>query len=370
MSRERFKSNTSNSFFGHFLYAQVVPKDHFLVKLQEVVPWQRFTYKLVKYYKGRGQLGRPPYDPAVILKMLLLAYLYNVSERQVEDLSNYYLPAKYLLGLGVNERAPDHSTLSAFKKRIYENGKLGAYYALLRDVIDLAVEKGVKFGDLQIVDSTHSIADVNVAKDESRQKEGQAARDIHARWGVKGSYEVHDEGGQKCKRKKAFFGYKQHASMNAQAEMITSVRHSSGNRTDGEFFCRLVESDLAQGLPVDTYTADRAYDDSDNQVFLDSKGLHSALKLHSYRTQKKDDNKRVWLELEASEHYQRGLKQRYKIERKFGEAKKEHGLGRCRYVGLAYYAIQGILTAIVLNLKRLVLLLTGVRFKGQARVLA
>lgn len=35
------------------MYEQVVPKDHFLVKLNEVVPWQRFTYKLVKYYRGR-----------------------------------------------------------------------------------------------------------------------------------------------------------------------------------------------------------------------------------------------------------------------------------------------------------------------------
>lgn len=42
---------------------------------------------------------------------------------------------------------------------------------------------------------------------------------------------------------------------------------------------------------------------------------------------------------------------RYKIEREFGEAKKEHGLGRRRYVGLMRYAIQGFLTAIVLKFK-------------------
>ncbi|MFQ5886356.1 MAG: hypothetical protein ACE5II_03870, partial [Anaerolineae bacterium] len=50
-----------------FLYEQVVPKDHFLVKLKEIIPWQRFTYKLVKYYKGKAKEGRPPYDPALIL---------------------------------------------------------------------------------------------------------------------------------------------------------------------------------------------------------------------------------------------------------------------------------------------------------------
>lgn len=64
------------------------------------------------------------------------------------------------------------------------------------------------------------------------------------------------------------------------------------------------------------------------------------------------------------------MKERYKIEPKFGEAKGGHGLGCCRYLGLVRYAIQGILTALVLNLKRMVKLLVGVNFKGRARVTA
>lgn len=67
MGKERFKRDSSDSFYGNFLYEQVVPKDHFLVKLKEIIPWQRFTYKLVKYYKGKAKEGRPPYDPALIL---------------------------------------------------------------------------------------------------------------------------------------------------------------------------------------------------------------------------------------------------------------------------------------------------------------
>jgi IS5 family transposase len=60
------------------------------------------------------------------------------------------------------------------------------------------------------------------------------------------------------------------------------------------------------------------------------------------------------------------LKERYKIERKFGEAKQGHGLGRCRYVGMLGFAVQVFMTAIMLNLKRMVKLLTGVGFKTQA----
>lgn len=370
MGSERFKPNTSHSFFGDFLYQQVIPSDHFLVHLKQVIPWQRFTDKLLQYYRGRGKEGRPPYDPAVLLKMLLLAYLYNLSERQVEEQSNFYLPAKYFLGLGVDEKAPDHSTLTAFKKRILENGKLAAYEQLLQEIVRLAVEKGVKFGALQIVDSTHSMANVNVTKDERRQGKGQAPRDGNAAWGVKRSCKVRDEEGKMQERREYFYGYKMHASLNAQSGLITSLCCSGGNRPDNEYFCRLVQADLAQGLPVDTYAGDRAYDDSELHLFLQDHHLHDALKLNDYRTQKKDPHKKVWEELQASESYQHGIKQRYQIERKFGEAKKEHGLGRCRYVGLIRYAVQCFLTAIVLNLKRLVLLLRGVPFKGRARAVA
>jgi len=366
MAQERFKSNTRNSFFGDFLYEQVIPQDHFLVQLKQVVPWQRFTYKLVKYYRGRAKLGRPPYDPAVVLKMLLVSYLYDVSERQVEDLCNLYLPAKYLLDLGVDEKPPDHSTLSAFKKRILENGKLAAFERMLQDIISLALEKGIVFGEVQIVDSTHSVADVNVRKDKRRQRKGQAARDRSAHWGVKRSYKKRN--GQE--KKVFFYGYKAHASLNAQSGFITSLVHTSGNAYDGHQLPTLLSKDLAQGLPVHIVSGDRGYDDSDNHWLLWSKGICSAICLNDYRTKKKDPNKAIWLQLQETSQYKEGLKERYKIERKFGEAKKEHGLGRCRYVGLLRYAIQSFLTAIALNLKRLVLLLTGAPFKGRAKALA
>jgi hypothetical protein len=59
-----------------------------------------------------------------------------------------------------------------------------------------------------------------------------------------------------------------------------------------------------------------------------------------------------------------GQTERYKIERKYGEAKEYHGLRRCRYLSWIRYAIQAYLTAIALNLKRIVKALTGVSFKG------
>jgi len=72
------------------------------------------------------------------------------------------LPAKYFLQLAVNDPVPDHSTLAVFKNRILENGKAKAYAKLLHSMVQIAQEQGVKFGSLQLIDSTHSQANVNV----------------------------------------------------------------------------------------------------------------------------------------------------------------------------------------------------------------
>lgn len=84
MEKPRFVETGSGSFFGDYLYDQVVPAQHFLRKLKQIVEWERFTHKLLKLYKGGGVVGRPPFDPALVLKVELIAYLYNLTERQVE----------------------------------------------------------------------------------------------------------------------------------------------------------------------------------------------------------------------------------------------------------------------------------------------
>jgi len=65
-----------------------------------------------------------------------------------------------------------------------------------------------------------------------------------------------------------------------------------------------------------------------------------------------------WEELEqarlfnTSGDYEKARRLRWGEEAKFGEAKRYHGLGRCRYLGLARTHLQNLLTCIALNLKR------------------
>ena len=176
--------------------------------------------------------------------------------------------------------------------------------------------------------------------------------------------------GKEVEQTDYFYGFKAHVSMNAEAGLISSLDTTSGEAFDGHHFCSLVDKDLEQSLPLKTYAGDRGYDDSNNHYYLVHKGLCSAIRLKENRIIKKDKNKEVWLNLIQTTEYQQGRKERYKIERKFGEAKQGHGLGRCRYIGKVKFAYQAYITAMVLNLKRMVRLLTGVGFKTKGVVLS
>ncbi|HOO50942.1 MAG TPA: transposase, partial [Alphaproteobacteria bacterium] len=276
MDKQRFVETGSNSFYGEYLYDQIVRQDHFLRKLKVILDWEHFTKRLIKLYKGEGVVGRPPFDPAMILKIELIAYLYNLSERQVEVFVNENLPAKYFVGLAVDGKAPDHSTLTTFRERLLKNGKEKVFEEMLAQIGKEAMLRGVKFGSIQIVDSVHTVANVNTAKDQKRQdKEGKAPRDPDAQWGVKHKRKVKNEQGKKEEQTEYFYGYKSHISLNAESGMITSLKVTSGEAYDGHHFCSLVDHDLAQGLPVDTYAADKGYDDGDNHYYLELKKLHS-----------------------------------------------------------------------------------------------
>ena len=72
MAHKRYKQQGTGTFFGDYLYERAVPDSHFLRKLEALLDWEGFTEKLVHLYRGKAEVGRPPYDPSVILKMLLV----------------------------------------------------------------------------------------------------------------------------------------------------------------------------------------------------------------------------------------------------------------------------------------------------------
>jgi len=367
MGQPRFKPLGLGSFFGRFVYERVVPRDHFLVKLGEVVDWEALVPILLPAYDGQATEGRPPYSPIVILKMLIMSYLYNLSERQTEEVVNFNLPVKEFVGLAIDEAAPDHSTLTLFKRRLREAGRWTQFEAVNGAVLAQAQAAGLVLGPIQVVDSVHTVANVDNEADRDRQAAGQRSRDPEATLVKKGTRAVTKPDGTVATEQLQYRGYKSHVSLNAATGLITTILPTLGRAADNEQFPHLLAHDEQLGVGASIYAGDRGYDDTDQHERLRAAGKFSALRLNEYRTQKKDENRQVWDQLLASPQYQQGLAERYKIERKFGEAKLWHRFGRCRYLGLLRYGVQAHLTALALNLKRIVTLFTGVHFRPPKR---
>jgi hypothetical protein len=135
----------------------------------------------------------------------------------------------------------------------------------------------VRFGAVQIVDSVHVVADVNVEKDDRRRKEGGLPWDRDACWGAKGDKVVVGKDGNKEKKAEYFYGYKDQVSLNADAEMITSFKAGCGDEYDEPYLPYLVGKDLKKGIEVGTVASDRGYDDGENHYYLEGKGINSAI---------------------------------------------------------------------------------------------
>jgi IS5 family transposase len=365
----RYQDTGRDSFFGALAYQRVLERHrgHFLVAMQRLFDWEAKSEALVRLYKGKGLVGRPPYPPVLIFKMLFLSYLYNVSERSMEELADLNLLAKWFLGLAVDEPAPDHSTLTKFKARFLTGARWQALQGLFDDLIREAHAHGLEFGELQVLDSVHTQADVNSSKDRERQDRGQPARDPEARVVDKGKREVVEANGQRTTKEIRFRGYKAHVSVNAKTGIVTSVVPAHGNSADNKAYPALRQHDRTLDLPTRAYGGDRAYDDTDIHERLRQEHLDIAITLKRQRTTKKDANKERWLELEANPIYQERRKQRYRVEQPFGIAKRWHGFEHCRYLGQARYRIQSLLTFMVVNAKRIIKLLTGITFRPQAK---
>ena len=368
MTEKRFKQTGLGSFFGSPIYERLVPRDHFLVQLNRVIDWDSFTAILLPAYKGLAEEGRPPYPPVMILKMLVISYLYGFSERQVEEATNMNLAIKEFVGLAVDEFAPDHSSLSEFNQRIREANGWQSFQAIGDDVLRQAQEAGIRLGKIQVVDSVHTQADVDNDADRERQQQGQPPRDKQAQLVNKGRRRKTGPDGKQTMQDVQYLGYKSHVSVNAETGLITSLTPTGGSAPDNKQMPELLAHDAEVGAPAEIYAGDKAYDDTDLHVRLWALGKHSALTLNDYRTADSNQHRQSWQRIKDSAEYQAGRAERYKIERKFGEAKRWHGFGRCRYLGLQRYGLQAHLTALVLNLKRIVLLLTAGRLRPTKRV--
>lgn len=91
-----------------------MPQQHFLWKPEAALDLS-FVYDETSELYSR-KFGRPPIDLVVIVKYLPVGFLYGIpSERRIEQRIQTGIALRWYLGLGLFDRAPDHSIVSQMK---------------------------------------------------------------------------------------------------------------------------------------------------------------------------------------------------------------------------------------------------------------
>lgn len=94
----------------------LVPQDHILRKIDKYIDFS-FIDDLVKDLYCHDN-GRPAVGPKIIVKMLLLGYLFGIrSERQIVREVQVNLAYRWFLGYGFTDKIIDASTISQNRRR-------------------------------------------------------------------------------------------------------------------------------------------------------------------------------------------------------------------------------------------------------------
>ncbi|ARW48419.1 hypothetical protein NBRC3280_1603 [Acetobacter pasteurianus NBRC 3280] len=91
-----------------------------LEAFSQTVDFEVFRPELNKalVYSDGSKGGRPPFDPVLMFKILIIQTLNNLSDERTEYLINDRLSFMRFLGLGLSERVPDAKTVWLFRERL------------------------------------------------------------------------------------------------------------------------------------------------------------------------------------------------------------------------------------------------------------
>ena len=91
-----------------------------LEKLNALVPWEVFRKPLGKALKRSdgAKGGRPPYDPVMMFKIMVLQALYGLSDDQAEFQIQDRLSFMRFLGLGLGDPVPEAKTIWLFREHL------------------------------------------------------------------------------------------------------------------------------------------------------------------------------------------------------------------------------------------------------------
>lgn len=379
-----------------------IPEDHYLRRLDRILDLS-FIHDVVRDNYCQNN-GRPSVDPEVIIRLFLIQALDGIVHvRELMRQVQVNLAYRWFIGYSLDEKLPDHSTLSKALDRFGDD----VFNELFARSISQCKKSGLVEGKVLHVDATTIRADLD------RNRVGQPdSSDPDARYGH-------------FPNKKLEPGYKQHTVADGKARVVLGVSVTPANATEHDHAVAVIDDVVANLDSVpEAVCGDAAYASGENCQKLSDRGIrlvspppkvkspgggkyyttedfayddqrdvficpagstltyvgrvknrpkqrryaglrsvcrHCPLKDHctksSRRQLKVSANHAALIRLRADSKTE-SFKQIYQsrapvIEGIFGEAKEWHGLRRAWRRGLRKMMVQCLLIATVINFKRL-----------------
>ena len=240
-------------------------------------------------YSDGARGGRPPYDPVLMFKVLVIQAQHGLSDDRAEFLINDRLSFMRFLGLGLGDRVPDAKTIWKFRERLTRAGAVDRLFRRFDDAVRAA---GYIAMSGQIVDSSLVAAPKqrHTRAEKQAVKAGKTAREIwpdqparaaqkefDARWTIQtGRKALDTERSGLAEIAIPTFGYKAHTSVDRRFRLIRYWDVTDASRFGGRL--------LREGLLDPTNTgagvwADTAHRSERNEIWLQRHGFISHIHL-------------------------------------------------------------------------------------------
>ncbi len=193
-----------------------------LERLTQLIDWAPLEALVIDLHAA--PVGRPSYPPLLMVKVLLLQQWYQASDPAMEEALWERLSFRRFVGLGLQDDAPDHSTISRFRTRLTATGVAEPLFAAVEQQL---AARGLLVMQGTLVDAT--LVDAQVRRPQGGATGAGSPRDPDAAWARRG--------------RQARFGYKLHLGVDAESELVRRAVLTPANVNETQVADELIAGD-------------------------------------------------------------------------------------------------------------------------------
>src|SRR6202045_182929 len=150
-------SHDQGEFFYSFRLEEAVPDDHPVRAIAAVLDLSWIHGELAPYYP---KLGRPSIDPALMIRMLVIGYVFAIrSERALCRDVQVNFAYRWFCGLSIEDKIPDHSAFSRARNDRFRDSDI--FRSVFERVVGACLGAGLVGGEGFAVDASLIVADAN-----------------------------------------------------------------------------------------------------------------------------------------------------------------------------------------------------------------